>query len=79
MKELWTKGFGLVKNKCGEEKSLPQAKNCSSFANISAHAFVVHAMSNKMFFRCKVCLQAHIFIDENNHNLLNMSRGSRMS
>ena len=40
--------------------------------------FFVHTVINKMFFRCKVCLQAYIFIDANAQQ--NVCKGrSRMS
>ena len=37
------------------------------------HIFVVHKIINKMFFKCKLCLDIYIFIDTNNQ--LNVSRG----
>ena len=47
-----------------------------SFANKN-NVFVVHTIINKIFFRCKVYLDAYIFIDTNDK--LNISRWSRMS
>ena len=60
------------KSEGSEEKSSPQVKKFLGFAN-KWTCFVVHTKINETFSRCKVCLQAYIFIDTDNQ--LHVFRG----
>ena len=64
-------GFGLGKKsrfakniRAKRGKKLPTGENFLGFVNkwTHIHIFVAHAAINKTFFRCKICLQAYIFL-----------------